>query len=105
MLDARTMVIRDTIETRCRTIAVVVAALIALGRIAAVLVNYLWFASIGYSQCFGGFPPSRPPVVGAFAASAGACCSGRVARGLANSLGARPSGAAISEVSRQPLPI
>jgi len=79
-------------------IAVVVAALIALGRIAAVLVNYLWFASIGYSHVFWRvFTAQGLLFVGAFAASAGALLvSGRVARGLANSLGARPSGAAIS---------
>ena len=55
------------------TVAVVVAALIVVGRMAGVLVDWLWFSSIGYADVFWTILSVRALLfVAVFAASASA---------------------------------
>src|ERR1700724_876191 len=83
-------------------VAVVLAGLIALGRFSDILVDWLWFSSIGYVEVFWTiFTTQAVLFFTVFAASAGALwLSGRVALHYAERRGSRPWSAA----SARPLP-
>src|SRR2546426_1971283 len=80
------------------TVAVVFVGLIVVGRITGVLVDWLWFSSIGYIDVFWTVLSAQALLfIAVFAASAGAIwVSGFLAHRYARSLGTSQAGAAFS---------
>lgn len=86
--------------------AVVLAGLIALGRVSDILVDWLWFSSIGYVEVFWTiFTAQAVLFFAVFAASAGALwLSGRLALHYAERHGSRPWSAAFARRLPETLP-
>src|SRR5260370_38395202 len=80
------------------TVAIVIVGLIVVGRITGVLVDWLWFSSIGYVDVFWTVLSAKALLfVAVFATSAGAIWgSGVLAHRYAGSLGTWEAGAAFS---------
>ncbi|HEV2547866.1 MAG TPA: UPF0182 family protein, partial [Stellaceae bacterium] len=87
-------------------VAVVVAGLIALGRVSDFLVDWLWFSSIGYAEVFWTiFTAQAVLFLAVFVASAGALwLSGRLALRYAKRRGSWPSGPAFARRLPETLP-
>jgi uncharacterized protein len=87
-------------------VVVIVASLIALGRISDFLVDWLWFSSIGYASVFWTVFTARAGLfLAVFAASSGALwLSGRVALSHVTRHGAWPLGSAFAQRLPETLP-